>query len=189
MVAPCNLLPLNHLSQFNMKKLFFFLLLMTVLSNSCKKDEPPYVPAFTNTISAKIDGVDWKNIGCFSCIAGGSGIDKGFTNNILSISGQQGQIFVEFRIGKITGPGTYAFKSNGTNSGNGDFINTDVKGPNGESPYYYDTNDTLQGSVTITNYDPSNKIIEGTFQFDAANRYYPTLIKHITEGKFSVKYN
>ena len=161
------------------------------LISGCKKDANTIDNTISsNTISAKIDGVAWQKNSCSACIGGGNGIETDFTSkNVLFISGQQGKVFIDISIGPISTTGNYSLKATGVTTGYGDYLNSAETGPNGESPYYYQTNDSLTGSVTITRFDPANKIIEGTFTFDAANRYYPTLIKHITEGKFSVPYH
>jgi hypothetical protein len=50
----------------------------------------------------------------------------------------------------------------------------------------YYVNDSLRGKMTISQLDEVNKIISGTFFFDAINRLGEKV--HITEGRFDTKY-
>lgn len=53
---------------------------------------------------------------------------------------------------------------------------------------YYQTNDTINGTMNITRFDVIAKIISGTFSFDAPAKFGSTGIAHITEGRFDVTY-
>jgi hypothetical protein len=48
------------------------------------------------------------------------------------------------------------------------------------------TSATTTGSVTITRFDPANRIVSGTFQFNAASIYTPSKILSVTEGRFDL---
>ena len=70
----------------------------------------------------------------------------------------------------------------GKNSGSL-FINT-----NYQPAQFYQTNDTINGTMNITRYDTTAKIISGIFSFDAPAKFNATGIAHITEGRFDVVY-
>jgi len=50
----------------------------------------------------------------------------------------------------------------------------------------YTTNQTLKGELTITFFDPINKIVSGTFWFDAVNKNGEKV--EVREGRFDVHY-
>ncbi len=62
------------------------------------------------------------------------------------------------------------------------FINT-IPPP---SPFYYSTNATVTGELTITNHDATNAILSGTFWFDAINSEGDII--EVREGRFDMEY-
>ncbi len=89
----------------------------------------------------------------------------------------------------VTGPGTYALNQS-----------TDVY-PNAAASYAYYvkrklsplnewiTNPQYTGTVTISKFDPENRIVSGTFEFTATgmDSYNPASPITVTEGRFDVK--
>lgn len=56
---------------------------------------------------------------------------------------------------------------------------------NGES-CYYDYPDTIEGSLTLTNFDQINFIVSGTFEFSTVTDNCETI--NITNGRFDLQY-
>ena len=92
----------------------------------------------------------------------------------------------QLTIANVTGPGVYS-------------LNTDVSHPNVISSYGYYvkrninpqnewiTTSTYTGTVTITKLDMANRIVAGTFDFNAINLYNAPQPLVVTEGRFDVK--
>lgn len=174
----------------NIIQIFATFLLLTIFTfNKCKKDkgveskvDNPYgLPNATqigaNTFACRVNGVNWisKNdiysLGAFvssdtlSLGGGGGGIP--FEKLFFFIrSGQQG---VQYRLNDLL------------NSSGGVFIGNDVCLGRTLTKY---TND---GSLTITKYDISNKIVSGTFNCLIPIPQCDTL--KITDGRFDIRFH
>jgi Family of unknown function (DUF6252) len=177
-----------------MKKTLIALLPITLFFVACKK-EVTELPAATqtgaNTFGAKVNGELW--------------VPQGFgplpANDILEVSvlsGNAVHIYArnfssspnekEFDIflTSVTGPGTYQ-------------LNTTVGYPSSSANYGYYvkrnltpqnewiTSATSTGTVVITRFDVVNRVISGTFQFNALNLYNSPEPLAVTEGRFDVK--
>jgi hypothetical protein len=178
-----------------MKNQFFILAIFSFFAISCKKeikDLPPATDTGSNTFGAKVNGNLWKP----------QGFGPFPANDILeaTIAGDDIQIWArnfasspnetEFYllIKDMTGPGTYP-------------LNADIPAHpyRGVSYGYYvkrnftplnewSTSASYTGSITVTKFDRTNKIIAGTFQFNAINMYNTPEPLTVTEGRFDVKY-
>ncbi|MBI5858029.1 MAG: hypothetical protein HZB42_10340 [Sphingobacteriales bacterium] len=159
---------------------------------SCKKnvDElPPATQTGANTFGAKVNGNFWVPQGFGSFPANDilearmSGHD--ITINARNFSSSPNETEFQLTIYDVTAPGTYQF-------------NTDVTHPNGAASYGYYvkrnftpqnewlTSATYTGRVIITRIDDVNRIVSGTFEFDAGSIYNADVL-HVTEGRFDLK--
>lgn len=85
----------------------------------------------------------------------------------------------EFRLKNITGPGVYLL---GGDSGNSAYYVERKITPTDE----WKTNEQFTGTITITVDDRTNRILAGTFQFQAASLYGREPVT-VTDGRFDVK--
>lgn len=167
--------------------------LAIVFFAACNKevDElPPVSQTGANTFGAKVDGELWapKGFGPFPAndilqarMTGTSYLTIDAKNFASSPNETQFQILVA----GVTGPGTYQ-------------LNNDVVLPSSLSYGYYVkrnvtplnewvTSASIGGSVTITRLDTVNKVVSGTFQFNAMNLYNTPQQLTVTEGRFDIK--
>jgi hypothetical protein len=149
-----------------MKKNVFLLLLavMMVTFFSCKKDSSDATTDTTPGFSLKFQGTTWT---------GSSYNATHLTyNNVTQINayktGTSDQIVVAF-----TGAATGTYTLNDNN------IGTAVIGSYSFSSLF---SDIPVGSIVITKYDVSKKLISGTFTFDGES--FGGSVYHITDGKF-----
>jgi hypothetical protein len=168
-----------------------------LLSASCKKDEtddglPMATQTGTGMMAAKVNGLIWVKKSCAACIGGGSGLEVNFSTEgtfagFFTINGQQDRTYIAFSISNLDRTGVYNFNNKGVNFVLGSYLNIDNT-PSHGNLNYYNTNEKNTGSITITKLDKTNKIISGTFQFDAEAKFTPGDIVRITDGRFDVKY-
>lgn len=168
------------------------LALLTLLFASCKKtvDElPAATQTGANTFGAKVNGSLWvpQGFGAFPANdileARMSGHD--ITINARNFSSSPNETEFQLTIYDVNVPGTYQF-------------NTNVAHPNGAASYGYYvkrnftpqnewlTSSTYTGHVTITRIDDVNRIVSGTFEFNAGSIYNSEVLT-VTEGRFDVK--
>ena len=175
-----------------MKNFFAFCLLLSVLA-ACKKevkDLPPATQTGANTFGAKVDGALWVPQGFGSIPASNILESQLFSNGNLRIrarnfSSSPNETEFDMLVAGITGPGVY-------------MLNNNVSYPSllASFGYYVKrkltpedewlTSATTTGSVTITRFDPANRIVSGTFEFNAASIYTPSKILAVTEGRFDL---
>jgi hypothetical protein len=179
------------LTTISMKKILIgFLPLMLLIS--CNKDSelPPATENGNGTFGAKVDGVDWapKGFGPFpaSNLLEARMAGTRLTINARNFASSPNETEFQLTIYNVTGPGVYP-------------LNTNVSHPNGVASYGYYvkrnfspenewiTSSTYTGSVTITKFDTVNKIVAGTFEFNALNIYNAPQPLVVTEGRFDVK--
>ncbi len=63
-----------------------------------------------------------------------------------------------------------------------------IIGVNYQQDQYYQTTDSIGGTMNITKFDTNLKIISGTFSFDASAKFNATGILHVTNGRFDITY-
>jgi Family of unknown function (DUF6252) len=179
------------LTTISMRRTLLVLLPLIILI-SCKKevDElPPATQTGAHTFGAKVNGVLWtpQGFGAFPANdllkARMSGHD--IVINASNIASSPNETEFQFTIYNVTAPGVYPF-------------NTDVTHPNGLASYVYYvkrkltpvdewmTSSTHTGSVTITRIDDVNRIVSGTFQFNAGSLYNSGVLS-VTEGRFDLR--
>jgi Family of unknown function (DUF6252) len=176
-----------------MKKIIISCLCLCLLA-SCKKDIeelPPATETGANTFGAKVNGELWVPQGFGSIPANNLLESILFPNGDLRIKAQNfssSPTETEFNIvvKGVTAPGTYLLNSNTSHptlsAGYGYYIKRKLT-PEDE----WITSSTVTGSVTITKVDVINRIVSGTFQFNAASIYTPSQILSVTDGRFDLR--
>lgn len=155
------------------KPLFFILLTLALLTGSCKKDR---LPNFY--FQCKVDGVFYEPDNCANC----STKDLvGDTSLILgAASGNESLAIGLIRSSKIS-TGIYIL-ANPNSSYSAIYDNTI-----GNPSDIFRTDSIRTGIINITELNRSNKIIEGTFYFDAFNIPKNKIVR-VTEGRFRLNY-
>lgn len=176
-----------------MKKTLVVCLSIFLLA-ACNKtvDElPAATQTGANTFGAKVDGKLWvpRGFGAFPAndilearLAGPTEI----LINARDFSSSPTETEFEILITGVTGPGTY-------------LLNNNVSLPASSSYGYYVkrrltpenewlTSSTYTGSVTITKFDITSRIVSGTFQFNALNQYNTPQPLNVTEGRFDLTF-
>ena len=148
-----------------MRKILFFMLaiLLMVSSNSCKKDKTDTSGDTSTGFSAKVGGTSWT---AKSVIA----TEYTGPSTIIVAIGSTASETMTLHIGGAAN-GTYKVTANNNMcEGNiGDYFST-----------YF--SDVPVGQIVITKYDLTNKLVSGTFTFDASSS--GSTVYHVTEGKF-----
>jgi Family of unknown function (DUF6252) len=155
------------------------------------KELPGPTQAGANTFGLKLNGVMWVPKG-FAGIPDNDMLTARKLGDNLIITAQNfasSPTETEFviKLFGVTGTGTY-------------LLNTNTNHPGGMSNYAYHvkrnlnpiddwiTSATQTGSVTLTRYDTTARIVSGTFQFNAENVMNPAQTISVTEGRFDIKY-
>lgn len=173
-----------------MKKTLWLLACFGILSaGSCHKKTVE--PAFQNSFSCKVNGVDWKPEGGTNAPGGikSLNIDVGrfFASDAININtlkqvrdSKTGDdlVFEGINVVLYLRPNEDKILSKNT----GDFF---YNYKNGCTRYYPDS--TINDKITIVNLDTVKNIVKGTFRFEAKS---PTCGEKllVTDGKFVIKY-
>ncbi len=157
-----------------MKILLIFILSFILLNTNCKKDHLP-----TFYFQCKVDGVLYEPDNCANCrtteLFGDSLL-------LLGMNVSTGGIGIAIRKQAIS-TGSYTFKKLLLdNNSTGSFDNTI-----GNPSDIFRTDSIRTGAINITELDKTNKIIVGTFNFDAFNIPQNKTVR-VTEGKFRLNY-
>ncbi len=176
---------------FMQKTLIGCLLLALLLSCNKEVSElPPATQTGANTFGANVNGVFWepKRFGIIpadNLLEARRNSPTSIIINARNFAAEPDESEFEIMVADVTGPGTY-------------LLNTDVTLPSGSSYGYYVkrrttpynewlTSAAYTGSVTITRLDTINKIVSGTFQFNAINIYHDPQPLSVTDGRFDIK--
>lgn len=170
----------------SMKKLIPFFALLLFFS-SCKKNisELPEAPGNGSEVfGASINGKLWvpQKFGIMpsaQILEAHYEPENSVVINARNFASSPNESEFELRIKNIAGPGIYML---GGDSGNSAYYVERKITPKDE----WKTNQQYTGSVTITVNDRTNKIIAGSFQFQAASLYGRDPIT-VTDGRFDVK--
>jgi hypothetical protein len=177
-----------------MKKLLlaFSVLLCLV---SCKKEItelPPETQTGANTFGAKVNGSLFAPQG-FGSLPADDILEvrrlpsKDVIINARNFASSPNEKEFELRIKAVTAVGVYPLNvttTQGTSAASyGYYIKRNVT-PQNE----WITSATYTGSVTITKLDTVNRIVSGTFAFNALNLYNAPEPLSVTEGRFDVKW-
>lgn len=157
-----------------MKYIIFFLISIVCLSASCNKE---HLPEYY--FQCKVDGKKYVPDNCANCrvarVLGDTLLILGANRYVESI----GVDVLEYPLIKSE----YKLKEKRkTGMGTGDYDNSI-----GNPSDIFHTDSLRTGKLVITTLDKINKIIAGTFYFEAFNAVQNKTIK-ITDGKFRLKY-
>lgn len=175
-----------------MKKILIGCLSLCLLA-SCKKEVeelPPATQTGANTFGAKVDGQFWipQGFGPFPANDILEARMAGPTDlmiNARNFASSPNETEFEILVTGITGPGTYSLNNNVSlpaSSSYGYYVKRKMT-PENE----WLTSTTYTGSVTITRLDLAEKVVSGTFQFNAINSYNTPQPLSVTEGRFDLK--
>jgi hypothetical protein len=176
-----------------MKRILTISLAALVLFTACKKEVkelPQNTQTGANTFGAKINGQLWAPQG-FGPVPANNLLEARMIGNDLLIDARNfasspNETEFSIRLVSVTDIGVYTLNSNATH-------------PSLVSSYCYYVKRNLTpqnewitstantGSVTITKLDLTNKIVSGTFQFNALNIYNAPEPLAVTEGRFDIK--
>ena len=172
----------------NVKLLLIIGVFSTIISMGtlrCKKDNkieeefPPATSIGAEKLVCRVNGVVWKSSPSINLVHPSMDNDYISKSKILSVKGNRyplsGNESVIVELNKCDHIGNYP-----------------INGKDGFGGYWKDSEiysaDSLNiGSVNITRFDTINKIISGTFAFNAKLRNGTEVVK-ITEGWFDIKY-
>ncbi len=171
------------------------LFLLLLLLCSCKKEItelPPATETGAQTFGAKVNGSFWVPQG-FAGLGAGNKLEarmmpnNDFYINARNFASSPNETEFQLFLKGVTAPGVYLF-------------NTDVGHPSTSASYAYYvkrnltpqnewvTSSQYSGAVTVTKVDMVNRIVSGTFQFEAINLYNSPQPITVTEGRFDVKW-
>jgi len=176
-----------------MKKILslFSLYLLLLSCNKEVKELPPATQSGANTFGLKLNGEMWVPKG-FAGIPDEDLLVAKLLGNTLIITAQNfasspTETEFELKIFGATGTGTY-------------LLNSNTNYPAGPTSYGYHVKRRLSpidewitsaaqtGSVTISRFDTTARIISGTFQYNAENLTNASQTISVTEGRFDVRY-
>lgn len=172
---------------------FCFGCLFLLLLTACNKevDElPADTQAGVNTFGAQIDGVKWIPKG-FGPFPASNLLEARFTTptsiliNARNFASSPNETGFEILVTGVTGPGTYSLNTHVTlpsTSGYGYYLKNRFT-PQEE----WLTSAEYTGTVTISRLDIANKIVAGTFRFNALSIYNTPHSISVTEGRFDIK--
>lgn len=164
------------------------------LMTSCKKEIeelPPATQIGANTFGAKVDGNFWipQGFGPFpaSNLLEARRLGPNFYINARNFSSSPNESEFEIFLKDVTGAGTYPLNTTlggrSTAASYGFYVKRNFT-PSSE----WITSATYSGTVTLSLLDTANKIMAGTFQFDAVDIYGTRAPIAVTEGRFDIKY-
>jgi len=171
------------------------IIIISIISFSCKKEItelPPPTQTGANTFGCKVDGQLWMPSG-FGIASTAIILEANYFDgrtiiiNARNLSSSPTESEFEIHLMNVVTPGVYLLNT------------TTEKYPYhlGNYAYYvvrkfipsneWMTNSQYTGQVEITKTDTVNRIVSGTFQFQAINLYNTPQPVNITEGRFDIK--
>jgi uncharacterized protein DUF6252 len=169
--------------------------IVTLLSISCKKDItslPPATQTGANTFGCKIDGELWGPTG-FGIASTAPILEANYYDgrtiiiNARNLSTSPTESEFEIHLMNVVTPGVYLLNTNTQkypyHTGNYAYYVVRKYIPLNE----WMTTSQYSGQVEITKTDTINRIVSGTFQFQALNLYYSPQPVNVTEGRFDIK--
>jgi hypothetical protein len=175
------------------KTILSVFVLMTLVSCDKKNvtELPPATQTGANTFGLKINGEMWVPKG-FAGIADSDRLKARRLGDHVEITAQNfasSPTETEFvlKIFGVTGTGTYLF--NTTTNHPGGLVNYAYHVKRNLNPIDdWITSASQTGSLTLTRYDTTARIVSGTFQFNAENVMNASQTISVTEGRFDIKY-
>lgn len=167
--------------------------LLLILAVSCKKEVsglPDATQTGANTFGARVNGQFWvpAKFGPFNAdnLLDARRLGHDIVINARNFASSPNETEFEIYLNNVTGTGNYNLNVNtslGAFSGNyGYYVKRNLT-PENE----WITSATSTGTVTLTRYDTTAKIISGTFSFNALNTYNAPSPLSVTEGRFDIK--
>lgn len=174
---------------------FFILITVPFLFTACAKDVdalPPATETGANTFGAKVNGEYWIPQG-FGILPTAEILEARYINptdiliNARNFGKTPNETEFEFYIKDISGPGTFLFNQHTAvypdeSASYGYYIKRKFTP---EDEWITDASHT--GRIVITKLDKENKIISGTFEFQAVSMYNASVTLTVTEGRFDLK--
>jgi len=167
----------------------FIIIAVSMAIVSCKKSNNNKTPTATNTMSAFINSAAWNP----AYTGYGTGVAASYADTRLKIlgfmknAGGNGSTSIDVELYNFTGIGSYVFNKQPNAIPNFGQVLI-LKNPSTPGqllpPIEYDTDSLHYSSLKITRFDAVNKIVSGTFSFDAVNSINSTDVMHVTNGKF-----
>ena len=158
----------------NMKILLFWLFSFALIIISCKKDPLP-----TFYFQCKVNGVLYEPDNCANCNA-----KELIGDTVLLLGANRGNEALSIAILKHNiAIGNYKLSNALTENSGSAFYDNTIGNPSD----IFRTDSLRSGSINITELDKTNKIIVGSFAFDAFNISQNKIVK-IAQGKFRLKY-
>jgi len=161
---------------------------------SCKKEVsalPDNTQTGANTFGATVNGQLWapQGFGPFPAdnLLEARKLGQDIMINARNFASSPNETEFEIYLGHVTETGMYNLNVNtveGSFSGNyGYFVKRNL------TPYNeWITSSLFTGSVTLTRYDTTARIISGNFQFNALNLYNAPDTLRVTNGRFDLKF-
>jgi hypothetical protein len=140
------------------------LVLLTTLLVGCEDDNPLASGGSDNAIAAKVDGTTWKNVDISA-----SRVSPPGAITIVGVSSGE-QISLQIR---STGTGTYTLSAGSQQWAS--YARTGVQ--------YTTTVPGGSGTLVVTKYDETNRLISGTFSFTAKDAGGESV--QVTDGVFT----
>ncbi len=169
-------------------------LTVLLLFSSCSKsvDELPAISQTgANTFGAKVNGKLWTParfgiVPATNLLEASLNGPQSLIIYARNFSATPTETVMELQVTGITGPGTY-------------YLDQTITKPSALSYAYFvkrtitpedewQTSTHTTGIVTITRYDFANRIISGTFEFNAASLYHSDQLLSVTDGRFDVHF-
>lgn len=167
---------------------FFWTIAVLLFFIACKKEVselPPATQTGANTFGATVKGEMWmpKGVGIIGKPMLETHYDNGRTViiNARNFAATPKESEFEIIIKNVTTPGSYLLTDD---SGSSAYFVERKFMPTGE----WKTNNQYRGKINVTLADTINRVISGTFEFEAASLYNEGPLK-VTEGRFDLKIN
>jgi hypothetical protein len=176
------------------KTLLSCTLLISFAVFSCKKDIsdlPEATQTGANTFGARVNGEMWvpQGFGPFNAsnLLEARLLGNNFYLKAQNFASSPNESEFDLAIGGITGTGTYLLNTNTNYPSQG--VNYGYYVKRKMTPLNeWITSSANTGSITITRFDTTARVISGTFQFTGGEIYNSAAAVTVSDGRFDVKY-
>jgi hypothetical protein len=177
-----------------MKKITICIACAIFVLSACKKtveNLPPATQTGAHTFGARVNGNMWvpQGFGPFPAndILEAIFVDNGeLTIRARNFSSSPTETEFEIFVKGVTGPGVYQLNRNAAYTSPAESYGYYVKRkltPLNE----WITGPSYTGTVTITRLDTVNRVVSGTFEFNAINLYNASEPLTVTDGRFDIR--
>jgi hypothetical protein len=150
---------------------------------------PPATQTGANTFGTDINGKVFVPAPCLGCIGNGSGLRASYALNKFSIDAEYNDAnlsnYISIYMGTLNGKGNYPIGYNRGNSSD-TYCSVSISNANEGSNYLNDAGHV--GTITITRFDTTKRIISGTFNFTAVNNQAMDSVAIVNNGRFDITY-